>query len=249
MAEERADKRLVALGYAQSRTMAQKLIEDQKVHVKRAGAWVLLRKSAEKLDDDVQLHVQAHDDQRFVSRAGLKLEAALKHTGVVVDGLKALDVGQSTGGFSDCLLHYGAMHVTGIEVGHGQLVEHLRRDSRITCIEGLNARTLSTNDVPGPFDIVVMDVSFISQTLILPRLPSLMRTGSVLISLVKPQFEVGPEGIGKGGLVKNANLYRGVEEKITTLLISLGFKLEGYFESAIQGGDGNREFFVAARLD
>ena len=245
---ERADKLIVSLGYAPSRTLAQKLIETGKVQVLEQGIWRDVQKSSEKLDSLLEFKVQAHEDQRFVSRAGLKLEAAIDHLKWNVENMRAIDIGQSTGGFSDCLLHKGCRAVTGIEVGHGQLVDRLRDDARITCVEGLNARELGPEHVDGCFDLAVMDVSFISQTLILPRLPALLNPGGLLLSLVKPQFEVGPDGIGKKGLVKNVDLYQGVEEKITTLIKKLGFALEGYFDSAIQGGDGNREFFVAARL-
>lgn len=245
---QRADKLLVQLGHATSRTLAQKLIESGHVRVREAGVWRTVLKSSEKLADDAELQADAHEEQRYVSRAGLKLDAALERVGLDLTGMRSLDIGQSTGGFSDCLLQRNCAEVVGIEVGHGQLVDSLRQDERITCIEGLNARELSPEHVEGVFDLAVMDVSFISQTLILPRVPSLLRPGGFLLSLVKPQFEVGPEGIGKGGLVKNVDLYRGVEEKITTLLKELGFECSDYFESTIQGGDGNREYFVFAQL-
>ena len=245
---KRADVLLVASGLVHSRTLAQKLIQDGHVEVCELGHWRLVSKSAEKVNVDAQFRVTEHDEQRFVSRAGLKLDAALEQIGLDVKGLKAIDVGQSTGGFTDCLLQRGCASVTGIEVGHSQLVDRLRNDKRIQCIEGLNARELGPDHVNGMFELAVMDVSFISQTLILPRLPALMSPGACLISLVKPQFEVGPEGIGKGGLVKNVDLYQKVEQNITTLITKLGFERKAYFESAILGGDGNREFFLFAQL-
>lgn len=246
---ERIDKLLVARALAASRTLAQKLIESGHVDALEAGQWRTLNKVSEKFSADIELRVRKHEDQRFASRAGLKLDAALTRLELDVSALKALDIGQSTGGFTDCLLKRGCVHVTGVDVGHSQLLDHLREDPRITCVEGLNARELSVSDVDGPYQLVVMDVSFISQTLILPRIPPLCERGTRLVSLVKPQFEVGPDGIGKGGIVKNANLYQSVEQKLTTLMQSIGFRVDGYFESAIQGGDGNREFFISAMFE
>ncbi|WP_370980548.1 TlyA family RNA methyltransferase [Agaribacterium sp. ZY112] len=249
---ERADKLLVQSGLAASRTLAQRLIEAGKVEVERSGQWQSLEKSNTKLDSSSNFRVQDADELRYVSRAGLKLEGALKtldKLGLELDlsQCSVLDVGQSTGGFTDCLLKHGCRSVCGVDVGHGQLHKSLLEDTRVRCLERVNARTLSQTFVHERFDLSVMDVSFISQTLILPELAQLLTGPSLLISLVKPQFEVGPEGIAKGGLVKDRALYQVVEEKIRTLLQELGFKVLSWKESAIKGGDGNREFVVIAQ--
>jgi 23S rRNA (cytidine1920-2'-O)/16S rRNA (cytidine1409-2'-O)-methyltransferase len=247
MSAQRADKALVESGLVASRTLAQRLIEAGKVEYSSSGLWCQVTKPSQSFDHDVVFRVLEADETRFVSRAGLKLEGALTRADLNVTGLRALDVGQSTGGFTDCLLKYGCAHVTGIDVGHGQLVDALRMDPRVSCIEGLNARELSADLVGEEFDLAVMDVSFISQTLVLPKLVPLIKRGGALVSLVKPQFEVGPDGIGKGGLVKSVELYADVKARINKMLNELDCVVEDYFESSILGGDGNREFFVVAR--
>jgi len=163
-----------------------------------------------------------------------------------VRGWRCLDVGQSTGGFTDCLLQHGAAQVTGVDVGHGQLHEKLRRDPRVVAIEKLNARELRADQVGGDFDLVVGDLSFISLTLVLPALVPLVKPGGCLLMLVKPQFELQPGQIGKGGLVQEPALHAQVEQRIRAACAALGLEVDGYFPSAIAGGDGNREFFVLA---
>lgn len=211
----------------------------------QAGKWQVITKPSLKVAADTSLQLSEHPDLKFASRAGLKLDAALHEYGLDVTGKFCLDVGQSTGGFTDCLLRAGARHVIGIEVGHDQLVPALRKDARVTCLEGVNARYLSADDFPDntpPFDLVVMDVSFISQRLILPRLPELMASRSVLITLVKPQFEVGPKAIGKGGLVADQQAEKAVLEDILCEALALGFQRELAIDSPIKGGDGNQEY-------
>jgi len=189
-----------------------------------------------------------------VSRGGLKLEGALRHTGLDVTGAVCLDVGQSTGGFTDCLLQHGASLVVGVDVGQGQLHERLRIDPRVLAIEQCNARELSAErlvtaggpQAAGPFDCVVGDLSFISQTLVWPALLPLLKPNGHLLMLVKPQFELQPEHIGKGGLVKDVALYARVEQRIAQACQGNGLTQRDYFESTITGGDGNREFFVWA---
>jgi len=232
-----------------SRTLAQKLIVAGRVSIEVAGAWHRINKPATKVHEDIALRVDYDHEQKYVSRAGLKLEGALHEIGYSPAGKIALDVGQSTGGFTDCLLQHGAAKVIGVDVGHGQLDDTLRHDPRVICCEGLNARHLEHGQLTGLaenvlFDVIVMDVSFISQTLVLPCLVPLMSAGGTLISLVKPQFEVGPGGTGKGGLVRDASLYPVVERKLCQLAGSLGFSLHAFFESPILGGSGNREFFL-----
>lgn len=193
-------------------------------------------------------------ESRFVSRGGLKLEAALRHIGLDVRGMVCLDVGQSTGGFTDCLLQHGAARVVGVDVGQGQLHERLRNNPQVLAIEKCNARELSVErllalggpQATGPFDCVVGDVSFISQTLIWPALVPLLKPGGHLLMLVKPQFELQPEHIGKGGLVKDPASHEQVKQRIRQACQDHGLTLRDYFESAITGGDGNREFFVWA---
>ncbi|WP_237066023.1 TlyA family RNA methyltransferase [Microbulbifer guangxiensis] len=247
----RLDILLVERQLANSRTHAKKLIEAGRVWLDNGAGWQLAQKPGQSVTQDQPLRVEPLPEDRYVSRAGLKLEAILDHTGLQPEGWRALDVGCSTGGFSDCLLQRGASLVVGVDVGHDQLAPELREHPRMQLFEGLNARYLApTQLIPYSeegFDAVVMDVSFISQTLILPRLPALMRPGAQLLSLVKPQFEVGPENIGKGGLVRDTKLYRQVQEKIEALCGELGLSVRAYIDSPILGGDGNREFLLWAQ--
>ncbi|MFO1369347.1 MAG: TlyA family RNA methyltransferase [Marinagarivorans sp.] len=247
----RLDQLLVQQGFAHSRTQAQKLIASRCVEVFTQGLWQVCSKPASQFDTAPNLRIAALDELQFASRAGLKLQRALEQLNWTVEG-DWLDVGQSTGGFTDCLLKAGARQVVGIEVGRDQLIERLRSDPRVKCLEGINARALPLEQLhplaPSGFTGAVMDVSFISQTLIHPELAKLMPPGSRLVSLVKPQFEAGPEFLGKGGIVSDPAAYERVQEKITASLLSEGFKVLDYFASAITGGDGNREFFVAAYL-
>ncbi len=248
----RLDQLLVQRGFANSRTQSQKMIQAGQVRAKLAGQWVTQTKSSLKLDEDIALDVTLGDEQKYVSRAGLKLEGALSVIGVDVSGYSALDVGQSTGGFTDCLLAKGASQVVGVDVGRDQLVERLRSDDRVTCIEKVNARELSAETLIEAsglalFDFIVMDVSFISQSLILPQLPRLLKPGAMLVSLVKPQFEVGSAGVSKGGIVRDTSLYAEVEQRLCTQVKALGLHVEHFFDSPIAGGDGNREFFLGAK--
>ncbi|WP_054113262.1 TlyA family RNA methyltransferase [Marinagarivorans algicola] len=248
---QRLDKVLVEQSLAATRTQAQKLIEAGLVELMTAGQWRVQNKASLKLPVDSVLKVGEHPDMRYVSRAGLKLEGALALSGIDVVGMAAIDIGQSTGGFTDCLLKHGAAQVTGIEVGRDQLVASLKVDERVVCLEGVNARHLTTDVLryaPAGFDIAVMDVSFISQTLILPNIAQLLTPNGYLITLIKPQFELGPEALGKGGLVQDTRLYKGLEEKFKTLLNTLGFTVLFYTPSAIKGGDGNKEFLAVCKL-
>ncbi len=250
MIQQRVDRLLVDLGFARSRTLAQRLIEAGSVEVLDAGIWKQVTKTSFRYPRDAQFRVLENKEQRFVSRAGLKLEGALEKTGLDVRGWHALDIGQSTGGFTDCLLQYGCERVVGVDVGKDQIADVLRRDSRVECLEQINAReiepSLFTRIGVTEFELVVMDVSFISQTLILPRIPQLLARQGWLISLVKPQFEVGPKGIGKGGLV-NASFYGDVKKNVLTSAKEVGLDVKHYFESALPGADGNIEFFLIAQ--
>jgi 23S rRNA (cytidine1920-2'-O)/16S rRNA (cytidine1409-2'-O)-methyltransferase len=220
--------------------------------VAEGGRTQLVSKPSLKLGADAQLLVTPDAADRYVSRGALKMEGALARSGLDVSGWRALDVGISTGGFTDCLLQSGAAHVVGVDVGHDQLHPRLATDPRVKAFEGVNARALdhatllAANDGER-FDLMVCDVSFISLTLVLPSALPLVKPGGYLLSLVKPQFEVGREGIGKGGIVKNPALYEQVRNKIEDAVRLQGFELIDWFDSPITGGDGNREFFVFAR--
>ena len=255
MSEEiRADILLVNRELAPSRTRAQRLISERRVRFRAGTRWQLLAKPGHRLPADTEFAVTADTADRYVSRGGLKLAAALERAELAVDDAIALDVGQSTGGFTDCLLQAGARRVVGVDVGRDQLAPDLRRQPQVVCLEGINARELPApallaySDGRG-FDIAVMDVSFISQTLVLPALVPLIRPGGVLVSLVKPQFEVGRAGLGKGGLVRDTGLYERVEEKIRDCAGGLGLVVTDYFDSPITGGDGNREFLLVAQWE
>ncbi|MCX2781580.1 TlyA family RNA methyltransferase [Microbulbifer thermotolerans] len=246
----RLDILLVQRNLANSRTHAKKLVDAGRVMLSSGGHWQPARKAGQPVGEDWELRVEPLPEDCYVSRAGLKLAAILDHTGLDASGWNALDVGCSTGGFSDCLLQRGAAQVVGVDVGRDQLAAKLREDPRMHLFEGINARSLTAAQLApygdSGFDAIVMDVSFISQTLILPRLPALLRPGGELLSLVKPQFEVGPEGIGKGGLVRDTALYPKVQEKVTGMCIALGLEVKEYIDSPIRGGDGNREFLLWA---
>jgi len=248
----RLDVLLVQRQLANSRTHAKKLVDAGRVMLSSGGGWQTAQKAGQVIGEDWALRVAPLPEDRYVSRAGLKLAAILDRTGLDPRGWRALDVGCSTGGFSDCLLQRGAELVVGVDVGRDQLAQKLRDDPRMRLFEGVNARHLDASQLSpygdAGFDAIVMDVSFISQTLILPRLPALLRPRGQLLSLVKPQFEVGPEGIGKGGLVRDASLYPRVQEEITGLCRELGLEVREYIESPIKGGDGNREFLLWADL-
>ena len=247
----RLDLLLVQQQLASSRTHARKLIDAGRVSLADGHNWRPASKASQTVSEDTQIQVEPLPEDQYASRAGLKLAGILDHTGLNPAGWHALDVGCSTGGFSDCLLQRGAELVVGVDVGHDQLAESLRENPRMHLFEGLNARHLTAEQIAPyadhGFDAVVMDVSFISQTLILPQLPPLMKTGGHLLSLVKPQFEVGPEGLGKGGLVRDPALYQGVQERIYALCEELDLQVRSYMESPITGGDGNREFLLWAQ--
>lgn len=249
---QRADILLTEKGLAQSRTHAQRLLKGGKVSIHSGSGWQLISKPGLKLDPDTVFQVEADEADRYVSRGALKLLSALQRSQLDVSGLIAIDIGQSTGGFTDCLVQSGIQKVVGIEVGHDQLAERLRQDTRVLCFEGINGRDLPAEMLlehshTDGFDLAVMDVSFISQTKILPSLAPLIRPGGHLISLVKPQFEVGKAGIGRGGIVRDPSLYPKVERTIKELCAELGLKVQDYFESPITGGDGNHEFLIIAQ--
>jgi 23S rRNA (cytidine1920-2'-O)/16S rRNA (cytidine1409-2'-O)-methyltransferase len=241
----RIDQLIVQRGLAPSRSAAQRLIERGAVRWLGAQGWSVPRKAGDELPEGCEIEITDDAELRWVSRGGLKLEGALVHCRLDVAGRLCLDAGQSTGGFTDVLLARGAARVVGVDVGHGQLHPKLRGDARVTVIEGVNARHLSAADLPCPrFDLIVGDLSFISLTLVLPALAPLL--AGDLLMLVKPQFELQPEHIGKGGIVKDAGSYALVEQRTRDGCAANGLAVRDYFDSPIAGGDGNREFFVWA---
>ena len=186
--------------------------------------------------------------------AALKLAGALDAAGLDPHGWRCLDVGQSTGGFTDCLLQRGASQVVGVDVGHGQLHERLQRDARVVALEKVNAReldaaALARAGVAADFDLVVGDLSFISLTLVLPALAPRLRAQGLLLMLVKPQFELQPGQLGKGGIVRDEALYPQVERRIRDACTQAGLAVQAWLDSPIRGGDGNREFFVLANKE
>jgi 23S rRNA (cytidine1920-2'-O)/16S rRNA (cytidine1409-2'-O)-methyltransferase len=242
----RADALLVQRGLAPSRTAAQRLIEAGRVKVGPDGT--AIAKPSLLLAADAALAVAPAPDLEYVSRGGLKLAGALRRAGIDGRGKDCLDIGQSTGGFTDCLLKNGAAKVVGIDVGHGQLHPAIAADPRVEPHEGVNARNLENSALAGRrFDLIVADVSFISLTLILPQLPPLLTRLGDLLLLVKPQFEVGPENVGKGGIVADAALYPAVRDALVACCAANHLAVLDWFESPITGTDGNREFFLHAR--
>ena len=322
----RADQLLVHRGLASTRAQAQRLIASGVQWLKldhhhtaqgaKTGAeigastgkgstslyWQRILKNGDVLPIDAQIELLDTAEARYVSRGGLKLEGALQTLGLSVAGSTCLDVGQSTGGFTDCLLQLGAARVVGVDVGFGQLHDKLRSDVRVLCFERVNARepgaiaaeiakllageedidadsdidsgfeeddehaedaqytpkTIATQAVNTPaidlfepdfvaeFDFIVGDLSFISQTLVLPALVPLLKPNACLVMLVKPQFELNFGQVGKGGIVREAALYAQVEKRLRDAYAELGLTVHAWLESPIQGGDGNREFFIHA---
>ncbi|WP_460534201.1 TlyA family RNA methyltransferase [Chitinimonas naiadis] len=247
----RADVLLTELGFAASRTIAQQQIAAGRVTLLEAGQRIAVKKPSQKLLADARLDVTEDPSDRYVSRGALKLVGALAHTGLSVAGYRCLDIGISTGGFTDCLLQSGAAAVVGVDVGHGQLHPNLADDPRLTLFEGVNARALEAEPILAAnsdqlFDLAVADLSFISLTLVLPAFVPLVKPGGKLLCLVKPQFEVGKDGVAKGGIVRDEALYAGVREKIEAAANGLDLTVLDWFDSPITGGDGNREFFIYA---
>jgi len=328
----RADVFLVENGHASTRSQAQRLIAAGiQWRLSPLSPWQKVVKNGDDIPSIAEVHLLDNAEAKYLSRGGLKLEGALQVAGVSVQGLRCLDVGQSTGGFTDCLLQQGAAQVMGVDVGHDQLHERLRSDVRVVCVEGVNARSLTAQalelacelalsevieveedndtqpeapyswmrnggevdeeyddsddakdkdiehfkseraalakaraqgtlpverrrradradtDITPLFQVVTGDLSFISLTLVLPALVPLLAEGGDLLMLVKPQFELQPGQVGKGGIVRDESLYAVVEKRIRDCCAELGLAVVAWFDSPIQGGDGNREFFVHAR--
>ena len=328
----RADVFLVDFGHAATRSQAQRLIAaGVQWRLSKGAPWQKVAKNGDDIPAIAEVELLDAAEAKYLSRGGLKLEGALAASGLQVAGLRCLDVGQSTGGFTDCLLQHGAAQVVGVDVGHGQVHERLRADPRVICVEGLNARTLTLGalqqecelalsevieevednetqpeapyswmrngglvdeqyddsddakdkdierfkseraakiqaraagtlpverrrraecadvDTTPVFDMVTGDLSFISLTLVLPSLVPLLAPEGALLMLVKPQFELQPGQVGKGGIVRDPALYAVVEKRIRDCCAENGLAVQAWLDSPISGGDGNREFFVFAR--
>lgn len=327
----RVDQLLVERGLAASRAQAQRLIASGvEWRLSEASPWRKVAKNGDEVPVVAEIRLLDEAEARYVSRGGLKLEGALKQAGLLAQGLQCLDVGQSTGGFTHCLLAQGAVRVVGLDVGRDQLHANLRADPRVVCLEGLNARAITPAalgeawedalcetveleednetqpqapyawmrnggeiaddyddsgdakeheieafkaqravrakaraegslptqrrrraefadvQVVPVFELITGDLSFISLTLVLPALVPLLASGGDLLLLVKPQFELQPGQVGKGGIVRDATLYPLVEQKLREACTALGLQVQAWFDSPIAGGDGNREFFIHA---
>ena len=239
----RLDQLLVERGLYQTRSRARDAILRGRVKVEGQIA----AKPAQSVPADASIEI-ADEAQHYVSRAALKLVHGFDHFGVSPQGLPALDIGASTGGFTQVLLERGARHVMAIDVGHGQMAPAVARDARVTVLEGLNARDLTLGDLPEPPGIVTADVSFISLKLALAPALALAAPGALLVALVKPQFEAGREHLSKDGVVRDAKVQEAVCRDIASWLeTAMGWRVIGTTPSPVAGGSGNREFLVAAR--
>ena len=241
MKRERIDKLLVELGFAESRTKAQALV--------MAGVVLVNEKRIEKPSQEFlpteTVRIKGKSDEiKYVGRGGLKLEKALQEFHIRPGEYICLDVGASTGGFTDCLLQNGAKKIVAVDVGTNQLVWKLRNDERVEVRENINARYLKPEDFSEKFDLIVMDVSFISVTKILPALKNLLAENAKIIVLIKPQFEVGKGEVGKGGIVRNAEKHLEVIKKINDFAQEIGLCVLGLIDSPIAGADGNKEFLA-----
>ena len=263
----RIDQVLVTQQLAETRSHAQRIISDKRVTMQQGTEWKLITKPAYEITDDAVLVVAPSDTDKFVSRAGIKLLGALKHVGLDVSGLTCLDLGISTGGFTDCLLQANAAQVVGVDVGSGQLHPRLADEPRLTLFENLNSRHLDVESftevwedtypdddaITQDFDLIVADLSFISLTKVLPIFApaedtdGLLKNGAHLLALVKPQFELSAAALNKAGIVKDEADYATVQANILQACLDASFVVKDYFASPITGGDGNREFFVFAQ--
>jgi 23S rRNA (cytidine1920-2'-O)/16S rRNA (cytidine1409-2'-O)-methyltransferase len=242
MARTRLDQLLVVRGLAQSRERARALVLAGDVTVNGAR----VTKAGTLVDDAAELAVR-QPDHPWVGRGGLKLAHALDTFGIDVRGAAALDIGASTGGFTDVLLHRGAERVVALDVGHGQLDWRLRTDPRVVSLEGINARYVRPEDLPDglrQFDVVTIDVSFISLRLVLPVVPPLLRPAGRVIALVKPQFEAGRTEVGKGGIVRDATVQQRTVDDVTAAASQVGLERIAVEPSPVTGAEGNREFLL-----
>ncbi len=241
-ARRRADQLLVERGLAESRARAQALILAGLVH----SGTTRIDKPGTALRADAPLEVKGREHP-WVSRGGIKLDHALARFGIDPSGLTCLDIGASTGGFTDVLLRRGAAKVYAVDVGHGQLAWTLRRDGRVVVLERTNARHLTRAEVPEPVDLIACDASFIGLETVLPAPLALAKPGACLVALIKPQFEVGPGRVGKRGVVRDPALHQEVCDRIAAWIgRQPGWRVLGLMESPITGPEGNREFLIVA---
>ncbi|MBP5544722.1 MAG: TlyA family RNA methyltransferase [Kiritimatiellae bacterium] len=237
MAKVRLDQLLVARGLAESRELAQRLILAGEVSVNGQ----LATKAGHSFPDDVEVALAAKP--RFVSRGGEKLEGAFEHFGFSVEGLDCLDVGASTGGFTDCLLQHGAARVASVDVGHGQFHPRLQNDPRVWWREGYNARYMKADDLPFPPAFACTDVSFISLRLIMPPMADVLTSGGMMVTLIKPQFEAGRKEVSHGGVVRDEAVRQRVVDEIREFgTVTLNLEWLGVCPSPIKGPAGNVEF-------
>jgi 23S rRNA (cytidine1920-2'-O)/16S rRNA (cytidine1409-2'-O)-methyltransferase len=239
--KSRLDQLLVRRGLFPSREQARRAILAGNVSVGTRIA----AKPSELLDEQAAIAVKPA--RKYVGRGALKLESALKHFDIDVHRKTALDIGASTGGFTDCLLQRGAQEVYAVDVGYGQLDWKLRNDPRVIVLEKINARFLTQDHVQELVDICVIDVSFISLTLILPNAVALLKPHGVILALIKPQFELQRSEVGKGGIVRDPGLHQKAQDKIVAFVKDLGHVVAGIAPAAIKGADGNQEFFACIR--
>ena len=242
MAKQRIDQLLVSRGLAESRARAQALIMAGLVFVETRKA----DKSGQQVAEDAEITVKGRDHP-WVSRGGIKLSAAIEHFGLDPAGAVAMDIGSSTGGFTDVLLQNGAAHVFAVDSGTNQLAWKLRQDPRVTVLEQTSARVLTREQIDRPCDWVVCDASFISLAKVLERPLELAAPDCRLVALIKPQFEVGREEVGKGGVVRDPALHARVCDEVRGWLESSGWTVDGIVESPITGPEGNVEFLISAR--
>ena len=238
----RIDLYMFEKGLVQSRTKAKQLISSGRVLVKG--------EKIEKCSYDIsgegqEIEILPIDTEEFVGRGGIKLQTAIDEFGICVDGKICVDIGSSTGGFTDCLLRKGASKVYAVDSGRGQLVKELLADDRVVSIEGFNARYMTKEAICGESaELVVMDVSFISQTLIYPAIKNIASSGADIVTLIKPQFEAGRTNIGKNGIVKDKKVHLSVIENIKNSAAMYGFKTVKVIDSPIKGGSGNSEYLI-----
>jgi 23S rRNA (cytidine1920-2'-O)/16S rRNA (cytidine1409-2'-O)-methyltransferase len=237
----RLDQLLVGRGLFPSREQARRAI--------MAGVVTIGTRIAAKPSEflDEQAAITLKPTRKYVGRGALKLEAALDHFNIDLRGKRALDIGASTGGFTDCMLQRGADKVYAVDVGHGQLHWKIRNDPRVVVLEKINARSLSREHIPEPIDVCVIDVSFISLTLILPNAFDLITSTGVILALIKPQFELQRSEVGKGGIIRDQHLHQKAQDKIVAFVTHLGHSVTGIVPSAVKGADGNQEFFACMR--
>ena len=240
--KKRLDTLIHERGLANSRSKAQSIIMSGVVYVEG----IKVDKPGTQVSTDSEILIKK-DRSEFVGRGGVKLQAALAHFEIDVTGYTALDIGASTGGFTDCLLKYGAVKVYAFDVGYGQIDWGIRNDSRVIVKERINCRYLKFEDVGEFVDLVAIDVSFISLELVIKPATEILKPNGELIALIKPQFEVGKREVGKGGVVRDEKKHKQVLDKISSLVKQLGFEVVGVVASPIKGSDGNQEYLIYAK--